>query len=125
MDCLEKFMVNAAMPCIEAVITGHLEMLFRDVLDQKLDEINDGEVFPDKNIVFMAVIVKGNGFSVIGINTVQGDDRTAKVAGDITDYGVRVRKRRLCIHVESVFIFTVKESFGLFEGGSDTTFHKI
>lgn len=44
-------------PGIESIISGHLEMLFRDVLDQKLYKIQHGKRFFHIRVIFMKDIL--------------------------------------------------------------------
>lgn len=49
--------IKFPLPCIESIIVGHLEMLFRDVLDQKLYEVQRGDRFFNIRVIFMPVIM--------------------------------------------------------------------
>ena len=64
-----KFFIYFAVSGIETVITDHLEMFFRDMLNKKPDEIYCRESTSDISIVFMTVIVKSNIFTIVRINT--------------------------------------------------------
>ena len=61
------------MSGIEAVITYHLEIPVRDMLDEQGNKVHDRDSFADKSVVLMPVIVEGDGIAVIGINPFQGD----------------------------------------------------
>ena len=54
---------------IKAVISNHLKMFIGDVANDTFDEINDGDCFRNKLFIFMAVVVKGNEFAVIVIDS--------------------------------------------------------
>lgn len=69
MDSTTKFFIYFAVSGIENVITDHLEMFFRDMLNKKPDEIYCRESTSDISIVFMTVIVKSNIFTIVRINT--------------------------------------------------------
>ena len=68
MYCFMKGLVNFMMPGIELIIPGHLVMLFRYVLYQKLDEVQHGDGFLDKGIVFVSVVMEGDIIPIIRIN---------------------------------------------------------
>lgn len=57
------------MAGIKTIVAGHLEMLIRDMLDQELNKVDSGNGLPNKGVVLMAVIVEGNIFAVIVIDT--------------------------------------------------------
>ena len=120
-----QFFINLTVPCIKAVIAGHFEVFFRDVLDEELNEVHHREGPFHISIIFVAVIVEGNGFAVVGIDAFQGDHRAAKVAADILYDRFRVTKMGLSIDIETIFIFAIDESFRFFERRADTAFHFV
>ncbi len=44
-------------------------MFFRDVLDQPLNELHNRNRFGNKPVVFVPVIVKGDSFTIVMIDT--------------------------------------------------------
>lgn len=68
-DSPAELFIGKSVTCINAVITDHLEMFFRDMLGQAGDEIKDGDSFRDKPVIFMPVIVESNKRAVIGVDT--------------------------------------------------------
>ena len=64
-----EFFINGTMSGIKAAITDHLEMFFRDVLDQPLNELHNRNRFGNKPVVFVPVIVKGDSFTIVMIYT--------------------------------------------------------
>ena len=125
MDSPVQFFINLAVPCIKAIISGHFEVFFRDVLDEELNEVQHWECLFHISIVFAAVIVEGNGFAVVGIDAFQCNHRTAKVAADVFYDRLRVTKVRFGIDIETIFIFVVDKSFRFFERRADVAFHFI
>lgn len=125
MDSPVQFFINPAVPCIKAIIAGHFEVFFRDVLDEEFNEVQHWESTFHISIVFVAVIVEGNGFAVVGIDAFQCDHRTAKVAADVFYDRFGITKIRFGIDIETIFIFTVNESFCFFERRADAAFHFI
>ena len=110
---------------IKPIIAGHFKIPFRDMLDQELYEVDGRDVFLDKNIVFMPVIMESDVFTVIGVNAGKSNDRAAQVTADIFNNGIRIGKGRLCIDIKAVRIFAVDKCFGLFKGGPDLFLHFI
>lgn len=123
MDSPVQFPVNFALPCIKAIITYHFEVPFRDMLDEELDKIYYRKCPFHISIIFVAVIVEGNRFAVIGIDTFQRDYGPAKVAADVLYNLFRVTKIWFGIDIETIFIFAVDVCFCFFEGSADVAFH--
>ena len=113
------------VPGIKPIVACHLEVPFRDMLDEELNEVNGRDGLLDKNIVLMPVIVESDVFPIVGVDAGKGDDRAPQVAADIFNDGIGVRKGRLCIDIKAVLIFAVDKGFGLFEGRADPFFHFI
>ena len=63
-----KISVRFTMPGINTVITNHFEMLFRDMLGKSSHEVKNGEGLGDQFLVFMAIVMKSNKFTVVRIN---------------------------------------------------------
>lgn len=93
--------------CIESIIPGHLEMLFRDVLDQELYKIQYRKRFLYIGVIFVPVIMKSHILSIIGINPGRGDSGTPKIPADIFYYRIRITKVRLGIDIKPFFILRV------------------
>lgn len=117
--------VYLPVPGIKAIKPGHFEILLRDMLDQEFDEVNSGQCFPDKRIIFVPVVVEGYIVTVIRINPGKGNDRPAQVAVDIFDNGFRIAKIGFGINVKAVFVFVVDFSFGLLKRRADAFFQSV
>lgn len=120
MDSSVKIFIDLAVSGIKPIITGHLEILFRDVLDEQLDKVDGRKRFSDKRIIFMFIIMKSDIFTVIRIDPGKGNDRAAQITADIADDGSGVAEIGFCINIKAVFILTVDFGLGLFEGRADT-----
>lgn len=103
------------MPGIKAVITYHLEIPVRDMLDEEGDKIHDRDGFADKGVVLMAVIVEGDGRTIIGINAFQCDSGPSEVTSDVFSDDTGIAKIRLSVNIETVIVFAVNEGFGFLE----------
>lgn len=121
-DCFAEVFVSFTVPCIESVITGHLEVLFRYMLDKQRNEVHYGNRFFNVGIVFMLIVVEGHVFTVIRINAGGGNDRTSKVAADVFYNSVNVAEIGFGIDIETVFVLFVNGSFCFFERRTDTFF---
>lgn len=63
-----KGCIYLAMAGIKAIITGYLEMLFRNVLDQEFYEIQYRNCFFNIRIIFMPIVMESDILPVIGVN---------------------------------------------------------
>lgn len=102
-----QLFVDLTVSGIKPIVSCHLEIFFRDVLDEQLNKINRRKSFSDEGIVFMFVVMEGYIIPIIGINSGKGDDRATKVTADILDDGVCVTEIRLCVNIKAIFIFAV------------------
>ena len=125
MDRLAEGTVRFPVSGINPIIACHFEMLFRDMLDQEFDEFNDGKSLFNINIIFMTVIVESDIFTIIGINTFEGNDRSSKIAADVFYNGIGITEIRFCIDIKAVFIFVVNKCFGFLERWTNVFFHFI
>lgn len=116
MDSLVKLLVDFTVPCIQAIVACHLEIFFGDVLDEHLNKINRRKGFPDKRIVFMFVVMKGNRIPIVRINSGKGDYRTAQVTADRFDNRIRVAEAWFCVNIKAVFVLEVYLRFCVKEG---------
>lgn len=73
----------------------------------------------------MPVVMKSDIFTVIRINTAQGNNRTAQVSADVSDNSFCITEIRFCKDIETVGIFSVNKGFGFSEGRADTLFHFV
>lgn len=120
MDSFVKIFIHFTMSGIKPIVTGHLEILFRDMLDEQADKVDGRKSPSDEGVIFMLIIMEGHIFTVIGINPGEGDDRASKITADIMNNRFRIAEIRSGINIEAIFIFTVDFRLGLFEGGPDT-----
>ncbi len=117
--------IKFPLPGIESIIAGHLEMLFRNMLDQKLYKIQHGKSFFHIGVIFMFVIMESHILAIIGINSGRSDRGAPKIPADIFYHSIRITKVWFCINIESLFILTVDGAFHFFKRGTDLLFHFI
>ena len=122
MDCPVQLVVDLTMSGIKTIVTCHLEIFFRDVLDKQLNKINSGKSFPNKRIIFMLVVMKGHVIIIVRIDSGKRDDRSTKIAADIFDNRLRVTEIRLCVNIKAIFVFMVYFRFCFFKGRANALF---
>lgn len=120
MDSFVEIFIHFTLSGIKPIVTGHLEILFRDMLEEQADKVDGRKSPSDEGVIFMFIIMEGDIFTVIGINPGEGDDRASQITADIMDNRFRVAEIRFGINIEAIFIFTVDFRLGLFEGRADT-----
>ena len=64
-----KMLCLFIMSGIKAVIPNHLKMFIGNVANDTFDKINGGNSFRNEFIIFMAVVMKGDEFAVIVIDS--------------------------------------------------------
>ena len=124
-DCPAESIVATAVPCIEPIITGHLEVLFRYMLDEQGNKVHNGNRFFHVGIVLMFVVVESHVLPVIGINAGSGDDRASEVAADVFYNGISVTEIRFGIDIEAIFVLFVDSGLRFFERSPDAFFELI
>lgn len=75
--------VNLAVAGINAAITNHFVMLFRDMAVQTLYKFHTGVSFLHVFVILMAVVMESNINTIIDVNTGSGDYRLSKIGPDI------------------------------------------
>ena len=100
-----QLFVDFAVSGIKTIVSCHLEIFFRDVLDEQFNKINCRKSSSDEGIVFMFVVMEGYLIPIIGINPGKGNDWASKVSADIPDNGVWVAE--VCVNIKTIFVFAV------------------
>ena len=100
---------------IEAIVTKHFEVFVGDVADEFFDKFSSRDGFGDKLIIFVAIVMKSNIFTIITINSRHSNNRTTKITTDIFDNIFRVRKGRFGIDIKAIGAVFVAISLGFFE----------
>lgn len=113
------------MPGIKAVIADHFEILIRDMLDEKFDEIHSRNGLFDKSIILMPVIMESDVVSVIRVNSRESNDRTSEITSDIFGNSISVTEIGLSIDIESILVLFVDGGLDFFERGADRILHVI
>ncbi len=124
-DCPAEIFIRFTVPCIETVITGHFEMLFRYMLDKQGNKVHGRERFFHVGIVFVFIVVEGHIFPIIGIDAGGSNNRAAEITADVFYNRVSVAEIWFGIDIETIFIFFVNGGFCFFERRTDTVFQFI
>ena len=114
-DSTVQFLILFSMAGINAVITDHFEMLFRDVLDKKFHKFESCDSHNHKFIVFVTVVMESDIFTIIFINAFCGDNRSAKVTTDVFRNFSWPAQSRLGINIKTLFAVLVDVRFDSFK----------
>ena len=120
-----ELFIRVAVACIDAVIPNHFEIRFGDVADKSFHEIQYGNGFKNKLVVFMSVVVEGDRIAIIFINTGSGDNRSSKVSADVFCDNGRIAEIRFCIDIKPVLLIPVNRGFDFFEGITNPGMHFV
>ena len=121
----EELFVYGTVPGIDAPVTDHFEMFFRDMADETFYEFQDRYGLFHIGIIFMAVVMESDVLSVIFINAGSGDDRPTKITTDVFGDDFWIAFIRFGVNIETVFVIFIGGSFNLFERRTEFCFHFI
>lgn len=103
------------MSCVETAISNHFEVFFWYVSDKPFDEVHGRYSLYHIFFVFMPVVMKGNEFTIVFINSGSGNNRTSEITTDIFDYIFRITFVRFCIDIETTLMIGIALCFYLFK----------
>lgn len=118
-DDAAELSVRTAVAGIDAIITDHFEVLFRDMLDKPLHEIQNGNGLVNKLVIFVSVVVECHEFTIIFINARNGDHGSSEISANVSGNGGRIAEDWFGINIETILLITVNGSFYFFEGVAD------
>ena len=124
-DGTTKLFIRAAVSCIDAIITNHFEIRFRDVPYKSFHEIQYGNGFINKFVVLVSVVVKSNRITIVLVNAGSSNNRSSKISANVFSDNGRIAEVWFCIDIETVFLITVNRSFDFFERVTDTGMHFV
>ena len=124
-DGAVQLFVNLPVAGIDAAITDHFVMLFRDMLNEASDEFHNRDGFFGILSVFVAVVVESDKIAIILVSPGSGDNRVAEIAADVLYNCFRITFVWFGIHIEAIFMLPVALGFNLFKGRPDFSFHFI
>lgn len=99
------------MSGIDAVVTQHFKLFFRDVSDKPYDEIHDRNTFCNSFVVFVSGVMEGYIFTIVVVNARRSNHRTAKISADILDSDGRSTKVRLGTDIKAIRMVSVNFVF--------------
>lgn len=115
MDGMNEVFVRMAVSGIKTPVADHFEMLVGNVTDKPFNEIHSGDSFFDIGIIFMTVVMKGDEVTVVVVNSGGSNNRSAKIASDISDNRSGIALSGFGIDIETVFVVGITKSFDAFE----------
>lgn len=118
-DSFIELIVDLPVSGIKPIVPCHLEILFRDMLNEQFNKINGRKRPLNERVVFMFIVMESHRFAIVGINPGKGNDRTAKIAADIFNDGFRIAEIGFGINVKTIFVLMINSSFYLFKGETD------
>jgi hypothetical protein len=104
---------------IKTVVTDHFKMFVRDMADKSFNKIQCGKRFVNKDIVFVAIIMKSDRSPIVGINTGSGNDRTTKIAADILSNLIRITDIIFSVNIKTIRAGFVDERFNRIKSGTN------
>ena len=114
-DCTQKLFVNISMSGINATITNHLVVLFRDMLNEAFNKIHYRNRFFYVCIILMTIIVKSDKVTIIFIDSGSGNNRTTEITTDVFYDNIWVTFVRFCINIETLLMITITGSLNFFK----------
>lgn len=124
-DGTAEFFVRAAVACIDAIITNHLEIRFRNVADKPFHEIQYWNGLVNKFVVFVPVVVESNRITIVLVDAGSGDSRTPKISADIFGDDGRITKVGFSIDIKTILLITVNRGFDFLERVTNPGMHFI
>lgn len=120
-----ELFVNFPVAGIDAAITYHFIMFFRNVSDEPFYEIHNRNGLFHILVIFVPVVMESDRVAVIFVNPGCGDDGTPEIAADIFDGCFWVAFVGLRIYVETFLMLLVTAGLDFFKGRSDHGFHFV
>lgn len=124
-DGTTELFIRATVPCINAIITNHLEIVFGDMAYKSFHEIQCRNCLVNKFVVFVSVVVESNRITIVAVNAGSSNNRTSKISADVFSDDGRVAEIRFCIDIEPILLITVNGGFDFFERVTNPGMHLI
>lgn len=124
-DGTAELFVRVTVTCINAIITNHLEIGFRDMSDKSFHEFQYRNGFVNKFVVFMPVVVESNKITIIFINAGGGDNRAPEVSADVSGDDGRIAEVWFGIDIKPILLITVNRGLDFLKGVTSPGMHFI
>ena len=85
------------------------------MLNKSGNKIKSRDFFNNIFVIFMSVVMKSYGISVVGIDSGSSNNRTSLVALNVFSNCFRITKIWFCINIETVFTMIVNQRFHTFK----------
>ena len=120
-----EFFTNLTMTGINAAITDHFIMLFRNVADESLDGLHNRDVFFHILVIFVPVVVESDKTAIVLVNPGCGGDRASGIASNVFYNRFGITFVWLGIYIEAIFMLPAASGFDFFKGRTDFCFHFV
>lgn len=104
---------------IKAIVADHFKVLVGDMADQAFNKRQSGKCFVNKDIVFVAIVMKSDRSAIVGINTGSSNDWTAKIAADILSNLIGITDIIFSINVKTIWTGFIDEGLNRIKRGTD------
>ena len=124
-NCTMELFVNFPVAGIDAAITDHFIVFFRNMSDKPLYEFHNRDSFFYILVIFVSVVMESDKVAVVFVNPGCGDDGTPEIAANIFDGCFWVAFVGLCIYVKTFLMLLITAGFNFFKGRSDQSFYFV
>jgi hypothetical protein len=101
---------------IDAIITNHFKMFVRDMNDQTINKVDGRNAFGNGFVIFVSLIMKRDGVTVIRINSGSCNNRSPKISADIFNGDIRGAFVRFSSDIKAIGMLFVNLIFEFIEG---------
>ncbi len=120
-----EFFVNLPVLCINAAITDHFVILFRDMAEEAFNEFHDRKCFFHIGIIFVPVLKERDKVAIVLVNPGSGDHGSPKITSGILYHGFGIIFVWFCIDIKAFPVLPVTACFHFFKRVPDPVFHFI
>jgi len=110
---------------INPIIADHFKMLAGNMADEPLDQVHGRNGFVDQEAILMAVVMKSDRLTIIGVNPGSGNDRTTEVTADIVGNLMGITDIGFGIDIKPLGTEFINQGFHGREGRTETSSQTI
>ena len=110
-----EFFVNLPVSCINAAITDHFVMLFRNMADEAFNEFHNRKCFFHIGIIFVSIIMESDKVAIVFVNPGSGNHGTSEITPNIFYHGLRITFVWFSIDIKAILVFPVTACFHFFK----------
>lgn len=119
-----ELFVRFSVAGIQTVVPDHLEMFFRDMLDDTANEIENRNGFFHIYIILMAIVVEGDEFTIIFVNARSSDNRASQIPAYVFDDIIGITLLGFGIDIETILMVSIRGSLIFSESITDVLMHQ-